>query len=144
MEEINNLISNKLWNQALDLLKEKLEANLDIPEKIKILNTMGFVNYQLGQYETALEICQSVLELDPKHAYGHKAMGTILAKIGKTTEGIKHLLTSIKLAPSFFDAYHDLALILIKNKRHAEAKKWAQRAYQLDPIRGEKLVKNFY
>ncbi|MGM0596277.1 MAG: tetratricopeptide repeat protein [Myxococcota bacterium] len=144
MEEIKNLINNKLWNQALDLLEDKLKENQDRQQKIKILDTIGFVNYQLGKYETAQEICQRVLELDSKHAYGHKAMGTILAKLGKTDEGIKHLLISIKLAPSFFDAYHDLALILMKNQRYEEAKKWAQRAYQLDPVRGKKLVSNFY
>ena len=144
-DEIQKLLDAQDWAAAAETLEEVL-ARKDAGDQdvLYFLDNLGYVYFRLGRPSDALECCRRALEMDVGHAYAFKGQGVCLAELGKVEEGVRSLLNAIHLDPNFFDAYHDLAVILLRAGHKEKAKPWAQRAYQLDPVRGEALVRKFY
>jgi len=132
------------WQQAANLLQECLEApGIVQADRLWMIDNLGYAYFRLGRPSDALTCCRQAIELDPGHAYAYKGQGVCLAGLGQLDAGVASLLKAISLEPNFFDAYHDLAVVLMQAGHHDQAKPWAQRAYQLDPVRGESLVRKF-
>jgi len=142
--ELLHLLEREEWREAA----ARLEAALDDPElaerdRLWSLDNLGYVYYRLGRPQDALSCCRRALELSPGHAYAYKGQGVCLAQLGRLDDGVTSLLKAISIEPNFFDAYHDLAVVLLQGGHPEKARPWAQRAYQLDPVRGEALVRRF-
>jgi len=106
--------------QLAELLYLKVLEN--DPNNINILNTLGFLHYQLENYTECFTINNKILKLDPKNAYAYKGLGLCQVKTGLYNEGIKNLYRSIELADNnFLDPYHDLALVLAEQQNYTEA-----------------------
>jgi radical SAM protein with 4Fe4S-binding SPASM domain len=91
-------------------------------ESISILNTLGFINFQLENFNESLQFNKKVLSIDPKNAYAYKGLGLCQVKLNQKEEGIKNLYTAIDLADNnFIDPYHDLAVILAEEERFDQA-----------------------
>jgi len=132
------------WQQAASRLQECLEApGILQADRLWMIDNLGYAYFRLGRPSDALTCCRQAIELDPGHAYAYKGQGVCLAGLGQLDAGVASLLKAISLEPNFFDAYHDLAVVLMQAGHHDQAKPWAQRAYQLDPVRGESLVRKF-
>jgi len=142
IEIVEAALAREQWELALSRL-EHLHGRDDLSaeRRLWVYDTMGFVLYQLGRIAAALACCDQSLALAPDNAYAHKGRGICLAAQGRVEEGVRELLQAIAAAPSFFDAYHDLAVILLQTGDIAGAKPWAQRAYQLNPVDGEALLR---
>lgn len=143
-KEVMNLLAQENWAEVA----ARLGALLEEPEladglRLWALDNLGYVHYRLGCPRDALACCHRALELNPGHAYAYKGQGVCLAQLGNLDDGVTSLLKAISLEPNFFDAYHDLAVVLLQGGFPEKAKPWAQRAYQLDPVRGEALVRRF-
>ncbi|MBU1221235.1 tetratricopeptide repeat protein [Myxococcota bacterium] len=143
-DNFNKLIEESNFTEATALLSSALSNEIDEEFRIWIYDNLGFLTYFSGNINGALDWCDKSLALKPDNSYALKGRGICLAKLGQLEDGIKSLLQSIALDPAFFDPHHDLAVILLEAGRFNEAKKWAQRAYQLDPEKGESLVRMFY
>ncbi len=132
------------WQDAASRLQERLtDPGLHQSDRLWMIDNLGYAFFRLGRPSDALACCRQAIELDPNHAYAYKGQGVCLAGMGQLDAGVASLLKAISLEPNFFDAYHDLAVILMQAGHHDQAKPWAQRAYQLDPVRGESLARKF-
>ena len=141
---ITLLLGEGAWDSAACRLEELLTpAEATQTDRLWMLDNLGYAYYRLGRPSDALACCHRALELSPEHAYAFKGQGVCLAQLGQLDAGIASLLRAIQCEPNFFDAYHDLAVILMQNGHPDKARPWAQRAYQLDPVRGESLVRKF-
>ncbi len=144
-KKIQAALDNGEFSLACTLMEDCIKGeDLATSERLWLLDNLGFARFRMQDPAGALECCKAALELAPEHAYAFKGQGVCLAALGDVAAGIHSLLNAISLDPNFFDATHDLAVILLQNGQRDQAKPWAQRAYQLDPVRGEKLVRNFY
>jgi len=141
---IARMLEEGSWDPAACRLESLLKSEeTAASDRLWMLDNLGYVYYRLGRPSDALECCRLALELSPEHAYAFKGQGVCLAQIGQVEAGIASLLRAIQCEPNFFDAYHDLAVVLMQSGHPEKAKPWAQRAYQLDPVRGESLVRKF-
>lgn len=100
--------------KAGDLLQAKqlfLQALASDGNDLKVLNYLGFVLYQLKEYEHGEAICRKAVSVSPENAYACKGLGLHCAKNGKVAEGISFIHRAIELSADFVDAYYDLAVI---------------------------------
>ena len=142
--EIIHQMEQEQWREAAGALEALLDDQaLVAGDRLWGLDNLGYVYYRLGRPRDALTCCRRAIELSPEHAYAFKGQGVCLAQLGSLDEGVTSLLKAISLEPNFFDAYHDLAVVLLQGGYPEKARPWAQRAYQLDPVRGEGLVRRF-
>jgi len=92
------------------------------PQNHEIADYLGFIYFQLGNYEKCLEFNHISLKINPVNHYALKGLGNCLVKMGNIEEGIVSLKKSIQQAPEeFTDPYHDLAVVLYNRKRYNEA-----------------------
>ncbi|MCP4213546.1 MAG: radical SAM protein [bacterium] len=83
------------------------------PDDIKLLNMLGFIHFNLENYNQCETANRKVLELDPNNAYALKGLGLCLCNLAQVEDGIKLLQQSIQHATDdFLDPFFDLALIL--------------------------------
>jgi len=92
------------------------------PRNREVLDYLGFIYFQLENYEKCLESNRASLQINPNNPYALKGLGNCLARMGKLEEGIEYLKKSIEIATEdFTDCYHDLAAILYNRKQYPEA-----------------------
>jgi eukaryotic-like serine/threonine-protein kinase len=108
--ELNpNSANIRVWNGwRLSLLEgnhEEALAELRTAEgldplDLKIKTQIGYVHYFLRDFERAAAQFRSVLTVDPQFAFGHYALGDVLAREGRYAEAITALEESIRLGGS--------------------------------------------
>jgi serine/threonine-protein kinase len=67
------------------------------PLDLKIKTQIGYVHYFVRDFERAAAQFRSVLAKDPQFAFGHYALGDVLAREGRYPESIAALTESIRL-----------------------------------------------
>lgn len=98
-----------------------LEMN---PMNQEVLDYLGFVHFQMENYDKCLEFNKLSLKINPDNAYALKGLGNCLVKLGERDKGIASLKKSIKNASDgFTDPYHDLAVVYYKDKQYNKALK---------------------
>jgi len=80
-----------------------------------------------GDYERAVELYQSSLELHPT-AEAHTFLGWTYHFQGKLEEAIMQCKLAIEIDPEFGNAYNDIGAYLIEQGRFGEAVPWLERA----------------
>lgn len=108
----------QLAENALDIALERNGIDSDI----ELLNLYGYVSFKLGNYKTALEANEKVLQRIPNEAYALKGKGLCLTRMGNVEDGIYYLKKALSFTDeTFMDPYYDLAIVLYENGRRAEA-----------------------
>lgn len=108
----------QLAENTLDIALQRNGAENDMD----LLNLYGYVSFRLGNYQTALEANEKVLQRQPNHVYALKGKGLCLARMDNLEESIKYLQKAVALTDdTFMDPYLDLAIILSENGRQDEA-----------------------
>jgi tetratricopeptide (TPR) repeat protein len=82
-----------------------------------------------GDYERAVELYQSSLELYPT-AEAHTFLGWTYHFQGKIDEAIAECKRAIELDPEFGNPYNDIGAYLIELGRYEEAVSWLERAIE--------------
>lgn len=119
IERADFFINHKNYQLAEISLSLALKKDKD---NIDILNKLGFVNYQLGNYKLAKEANEAVLNLDSKNCYASKGLGLSLIKLKEIDTGLDYLHKSIDLIDgSYLDPYYDLAITLLELDKKDEA-----------------------
>ena len=92
------------------------------PQNRETVDYLGFIYFQLENYEKCQEFNHISLTLSPDNPYALKGLGNCLVKMGDTDEGIAYLKKSIELASEdFTDCFHDLAAIYYNRQQFPEA-----------------------
>ncbi|GEM_PF-2401888 len=109
--------------QAKQLFMQVLASD---ENDLKTLNYLGFILFQLKEYEYGEAICRKAISVSPGNAYAYKGLGLHCAKNGKVDEGISFIRKAIELSADFVDAYYDLAVIHYEAGHFDEARKSLQ------------------
>ncbi len=108
------------------------KATEDNPTEYRNWMDLGnAITKQKGGSEEANQCFRKVLELNPKHAPAHFALGINLWNTGKREEAIASYRKAIELAPTQGYYYHNLSLGLGSTERWVEARDAAAKALEL-------------
>ncbi len=108
----------------------------DDPGNTNLLFELGDLALELGQLSVAAAKYEQIIELDPRHGPAHLALGSVLLQMGKTESA----LVCLESAASFSRPEDDLRDLdartgeaLLRLGRHAEARRYLERAVELAP-----------
>jgi len=87
-----------------------------------------------GAWESAIQLTEHALELDPYDAQSYAYLGTLYCKNGKNEEGKVMLKKSLEISPSNAQAKVELASILVKEGQRDLARKLFREAIKDDPL----------
>lgn len=97
------------FEEAHRLLRKAL---LRAPGELPVLDLLGFVCFSLDDFAAAEAHNRAALALKPDHAFAHNGLGLSLAKQGRLTEARDEIERAIALAPTWYEPYHDFAVLL--------------------------------
>lgn len=137
MEEQEKMSHEEIKTEAFEALEEGyyqlaamsfkklLETEKD---NIEYMSGMGYANYQIKNYNEAIEINERLVELKPEMAYSHKALGLSLYRAEEKERAFKHLYKAIELCD---DTYMDPYIDLVSTLKEDENEEEAQRIYDM-------------
>jgi radical SAM protein with 4Fe4S-binding SPASM domain len=104
-----NATDDRRFDEAHRLLVRALELE---PTHLGVLDLLGFVCFSLRDFQAAEAFNRCALAQDASHAFAYNGLGLSLARQGKLDEGRAAIERAIALAPTWYDPYHDLAVVL--------------------------------
>ncbi|MEB3294838.1 MAG: tetratricopeptide repeat protein [Synechococcales bacterium] len=109
------------------------QALQQTPNDPVLLNLLGSVHYQRGNWQEALVHYLAATEVNPNDAEAFNNLGVTLIAIARWPEAIAVLQTAIKLDPAYAMAYFNLGNALQRCDRLAAAQAAYEDALQLNP-----------
>jgi choline-sulfatase len=99
---------------------------LDPSNALPLVN-LGTLHLGARDYEKARRALDAALELNPRVARAHNALGVIAAETGASEQAITHWKLAVSLEPREFDTLFNLGSLLVKSGRPAEARPYLER-----------------
>ncbi len=81
----------------------------------------------------ANSVLKQLVELAPSDAHARHNLAVSFFRLDKHREGIKHCREALKLKPDYVLAFYNLALAHLRIGEMTRARRYASRAYVLDP-----------
>ena len=106
IDYVQVLSKRQRYQQASDEAKALLEAS---PENPQFQSLYAIQSMQLGDYQTALDLFDSILERIPHDPVTHVSKGHALKTGGKTAEAVSSYQAAIDAQPMHCDAWYSLA-----------------------------------
>ncbi len=100
-------------------------------QQIQILNNMGSVFYELGNFKEAIEAYRQAIALDPKYIYPYDGLGNSLLNLDRDEEAIEAYRQAIALDPKHANPYYGLGSALYDLGRKEESVKAYRRFIKL-------------
>jgi len=110
--------------------------NLD-PENPNILETKGFILYNLGRHDDAIKLFDKVIGLDIRSKYAWYHKGKALYKCKKYDEALRCYNKSLDIDPNFAECYNDKAVALSEKNDFTNATETVKKAIQNKPSLAE-------
>jgi TonB family protein len=130
------LAHDERFNDARTLLETVLH---DDPNNVSAHQSMGYIAFRQRNFDEARKWYEQAIKLDPQSFLAHYYFAGAVIKKGlpdaATQAAIENSLrTVIKLNPSFAPGYYGLGLLMgMQGKNYEEARRWTQKAIQMDP-----------
>jgi tetratricopeptide (TPR) repeat protein len=97
------------WGDAVDLyLAMKAQPRMSEAIRIFVLNDLGRVYLERGEFVPARDEFQAALRLKPDYAAAHNNMGVLLIRQGKPAEALRWLEAAIRLDSASGNSYGNL------------------------------------
>lgn len=80
LQTYQKMIDAKQYQQAIDKLEKALARQ---PKDADLLNLTAYSHRQLGHYETALDLYQKALEIEPEHRGANEYLGELYLQMGQ-------------------------------------------------------------
>lgn len=103
-----------------------------LPGDPTLMLNVAEVRQLLGEHEAAERVYRDLLDAHPRCAPAMVSFGTLLSVVGRTAEAEQMYRHSLTLSPTSRAAYN-LAVLLMKAGRAADAQSYAEAAVALDP-----------
>ncbi len=118
---------------ARKMIKEKDKVSAEFNEKLPEVNLteIGLRYYNSGKIETAAELLQRVVLLEPGFPEAHNFLGLAYFKTGKISEAEAEFKKVIELRPDYVDGYVNLGHLYTFRNQADEAIKIYQKAINL-------------
>lgn len=109
-------------------------VHCEASKRILVYTQLGHLFHHRGDYATATEWFERVIELDPTDAAGHIYLGGSLAMQGKLEEAEASHRNAAECTSGCIDeAYHNIGLLLRAQGRLEESAVCFRRALDIDP-----------
>lgn len=129
LENIQNLVAEKSFNEAKKELIDYLETN---PEDLEAIKLLGLVNINLDSFGEAKEMFEKALTMDSKDATTLFYLANCYDSLGMLDEAEKYYIKVIELRENFIDAYKNICIIYMKLGKEIDAIQMAQKAKLID------------
>ena len=100
--------NNKHFSQ---LLKKISELQKNYSESLFLLSLLGNINYELKEYEKAINNFESIIKIDSHFSDAYYNLGIIFKNISQIDKSIDNFEKCIKINPKKFEAYNNLGNI---------------------------------
>jgi len=109
----------------------------DDPDNVDALYLLGTIQYQRGQYGSAILFLKKAAQKNPRHAEARNNLGLVLEAQGKHDEAASQYRCAVELQPRYADAHFNLGNMLRVTRCPEEAIESYKRALQLNPRWGD-------
>ena len=113
------------------IVMRKRALDLVPPSTVPVIANLGYVYYFARKYEEAIKQHQRALELNPRFARSHLAIGNAYVQLGKYEQAIAEINQAITLSGGDVKAIATLGHAYAVSGRHAEARKVIDQLAQL-------------
>ena len=76
----------------------------DYPKQVQVIQVLGWINAQIGQWTNAVEILTKAIEIEPKNQHSYYILGNIMCKFDSWLGGIECYITTLAIDPNHFEA----------------------------------------
>ena len=139
-EEIAALIEKGELDTAAENIKTLLEIQPDDPE---MLNALGSVYAQKGDYLKSEKTLTKVIEMTPEYADAHYNLGLVHSRQNRKTEAIEDFLRVLKINPLDSAANNDLGVLYYQQGKSHLAKGHFIKALETNPMHKSALLNLF-
>lgn len=129
INEINELVGSKQFQEARVLIEDTLKETPDDKELLKLAG-LTYVNLEL--WNDAKKHFETVVKFEPKDATSWFFLAKCYEHLGDFVSSKNAYITVIRLRPEYADAYKSLCVILMKLNEASEAIKYAETAKSVD------------
>jgi len=124
-------LANKKQYQSAEIVASKLLSQK--PGCMEIKELLGYINFELGNYELCEKINREILDVDPENAYASKGLGLALFKMGQEEGGLSHMYRAIHMKNKVnAEIHYDLFAVLLSLQRIDEAVQVKEKAKGYD------------
>jgi tetratricopeptide (TPR) repeat protein len=144
MEQLLEMTDDAVAKEDFEEAKKALGSALIIEENnTEVLQKIGFVCMQTGEYTEAKEYFEKLLSLDDRDDMAHVSLANVLHKLGDEEGAQKHHERAIELDPEYAPHHFNYANTLYDLGRTKEALVGYTRAYELDDTleEAQKMIK---
>jgi tetratricopeptide (TPR) repeat protein len=117
-------------DEARIYLEELLKQD---PENVDLLYNLGMLYTDLGKPLMAISLLRTCIEISPRHANAHVALGFAYMSSGDLKSGKEYTLQALKIVPNAPIALRNLGGILGKEKDYLNALYQLQKSYDINP-----------
>lgn len=145
INEINELVGSKQFQEAKPLIEESLK---ETPDDKELLKLAGLTYVNLEQWVDAKRYFETVVKFEQEDATSWFFLAKCYENLGDLVSSKNAYITVINLRPEYMDAYKNLCIILLKLSEVSETIKFAEIAkthdsnYIYDFIIGTAYMKN--
>ena len=116
------------------------EIIAQVPMHFDALHMLGLIEYQSGQYESAVRLIQQAIRIDPYYPLAHLNVGNALRSLKRPEEALASYDCALRLKPDYVTALYNRGIALHDLNRLEEALASYDRALALNPDYAEALV----
>jgi len=76
----------------------------EYPKQVQVMQILGWINAQIGQWKNAVEILTKGIEIDPKNQQSYYILGNIMCKFASWSGGVECYKKTLEIDPHHFEA----------------------------------------
>ncbi len=126
----HELFMKKDFAGARDILTDLLAKN---PGSLQILNSLGVINYNLGEFETAAGYYKKILSINENNAEAEYSLGVCHQGLDNNDQALIHYKRAVELNPEYVDAFNNMGLLYAALKNYDEAERYYRLALKYNP-----------
>lgn len=102
---------------------EKYKKDTEWRDKVlvKVYMQLATVYYQMGDEMQTLNVCNNIVDLDPKDGMAYYNRGSIYSNMGMYEKALQDLDKTVELLPEYASAYNNRGLVHEKMEHYDEA-----------------------
>ena len=104
-----------------------------MPQHVGVLNLLGVIALQTGNYDLSIQYLSEALKINPNFADGHNHLGLVLKEQGRLAEALASHQRALTINPNLTSAYINLGNVLKQQGQLAAAIHYYQQALRIDP-----------
>jgi len=117
----NQALAYEKQNNLPAAEREYVEALKSNPNSPTILNNLGYVQYRLKNYDSALVNYRKAIQADPEYSMAYNNAGLVLEAIGDIGSAEKFFKKAVNITPDLYQAYINLGNLYLGNNEPIRA-----------------------